>query len=187
MVAMRERTTFPRSVFQRLPAAPPAGDRKGNTAIDLAAAHDRGVVVSGTGGIGPPTAELTWALILGLARHIVAEDQGIRAGGWQRSVGTDLAGAASVVVGLGRLGTRVAEIGRNLGMDVIAWSQNLQGATGGPTGVRAVTKDELFRTADVVTVHLVLRRRTRGFDHQGRSGPAQAHVLHRQHLGGTDY
>jgi phosphoglycerate dehydrogenase-like enzyme len=163
VVAMRERTAFPRRVLQRL------SDLRllvttgmGNAAIDLVAARDHGVVVTGTGGLGPPTAELTWALILGLARDIVHEDQGIRAGGWQRSVGADLAGATLGVVGLGRLGSRVADIGLAFGMDVIAWSQNLQSATAQARGVRAVSKDELFRTADVVTIHLQLSERTRG-------------------------
>jgi phosphoglycerate dehydrogenase-like enzyme len=163
VVAMRERTAFPRRVLQRL------SDLRllvttgmGNAAIDLAAARDHGVVVSGTGGLGPPTAELTWALILGLARHIVTEDHSIRGGGWQRAVGTDLAGATLGVVGLGRLGSRVADIGLAFGMEVIAWSQNLQYATAQARGVRAVSKDELFRTADVVTVHLQLSERTRG-------------------------
>jgi phosphoglycerate dehydrogenase-like enzyme len=163
VVAMRERTAFPRRVLQRL------SDLRllvttgmGNAAIDLVAARDLGVVVTGTGGLGPPTAELTWALILGLARDIVREDQSIRAGGWQRSVGTDLAGATLGVVGLGRLGSRVADIGLAFGMNVIAWSENLQSATAQARGVRAVSKDELFRTADVVTVHLQLSERTRG-------------------------
>jgi len=163
VVAMRERTAFPRRILQRL------SDLRllvttgmGNAAIDLVAARDHGVVVSGTGGLGPPTAELTWALILGLARHLVAEDHSIRVGGWQRSVGTDLAGATLGVVGLGRLGSRVADIGLAFGMDVIAWSQNLQSATAQARGVRVVSKDELFRTADVVTVHLQLSERTRG-------------------------
>jgi phosphoglycerate dehydrogenase-like enzyme len=163
VVAMRERTAFPRRVLQRL------SDLRllvttgmGNAAIDLAAAKDHGVVVTGTGGLGPPTAELTWALILGLARDIVHEDRSIRTGGWQRSVGTDLDGATLGVVGLGRLGSRVASIGLAFGMDVIAWSQNLQSATAQASGVRAVSKEELFRTADVVTVHLQLSERTRG-------------------------
>jgi phosphoglycerate dehydrogenase-like enzyme len=163
VVAMRERTAFPRRVLQRL------SDLRllvttgmGNAAIDLAAARDHGVVVTGTGGLGPPTAELTWALILGLARDIVGEDRSIRTGGWQRSVGADLDGATLGVVGLGRLGSRVASIGLAFGMDVIAWSQNLQRATAQARGVRAVSKEELFRTADVVTVHLQLSERTRG-------------------------
>jgi phosphoglycerate dehydrogenase-like enzyme len=163
VIAMRERTAFPRRVLQRL-----SGLRllvttgMGNAVIDLDAARDHGVVVSGTGGIGPPTAELTWGLILGLARHLVDEDQSVRAGGWQRTVGTDLAGATLGVVGLGRLGSRVAKIGQAFGMEVIAWSQNLQSETAEARGVKAVSKDELFRTADVVTIHLVLSERTRG-------------------------
>jgi phosphoglycerate dehydrogenase-like enzyme len=163
VVAMRERTAFPRRVLQRL------SDLRllvttgmGNAAIDLAAAKDHGLVVTGTGGLGPPTAELTWALILGLARDLVGEDRSIRTGGWQRSVGADLDGATLGVVGLGRLGSRVASIGLAFGMDVIAWSQNLQSATAQASGVRAVSKEELFRTADVVTVHLQLSERTRG-------------------------
>jgi len=163
VVAMRERTAFPRRVLERLPALRLlVTTGMGNAAIDLDAARDHGVVVSGTGGLGHPTAELTWALILALARHIVAEDQGVRAGGWQHSVGTDLAGATLGVVGLGRLGGRVAKIGLAFGMDVIAWSQNLQSAKAEAQGVRAVSREELFRTADVVTVHLQLSERTRG-------------------------
>jgi phosphoglycerate dehydrogenase-like enzyme len=163
VVAMRERTAFPRRVLQRLPDLRLlVTTGMGNAAIDLVAAREHGVVVSGTGGFGSPTAELAWALILGLARDLVAEDQSIRAGGWQRSVGTDLAGATLGVVGLGKLGGRVADIGQAFGMDVIAWSQNLQCATAEARGVRAVSKDELFRTADVVTIHLQLSERTRG-------------------------
>jgi phosphoglycerate dehydrogenase-like enzyme len=163
VVAMRERTAFPRRVLERLPDLRLlVTTGMGNAAIDLVAARDHGVVVTGTGGLGPPTAELTWALILGLARHIVCEDESIRAGGWQRAVGADLAGATLGVVGLGRLGSRVADIGLAFGMEVIGWSQNLQRATAQARGVRAVSKDELFRTADVVTIHLQLSERTRG-------------------------
>jgi phosphoglycerate dehydrogenase-like enzyme len=163
VVAMRERTAFPRRVLEQLPGLRLlVTTGMGNAAIDLGAARDYGVVVSGTGGLGPPTAELTWALILGLARHLVAEDHSIRSGGWQRSVGFDLAGATLGVVGLGRLGSRVAQIGLAFGMDVIAWSENLQSETARARGVRAVNKVELFRTADVVTVHLQLSERTRG-------------------------
>jgi phosphoglycerate dehydrogenase-like enzyme len=163
VVAMRERTAFPRHVLERL------SDLRllvttgmGNAAVDLVAARDHGVVVTGTGGFGTPTAELTWALILGLARDIVQEDESIRSGGWQRAVGADLAGSTLGVVGLGKLGSRVADIGLAFGMEVIAWSQNLQSATAQARGVRAVSKDELFRTADVVTIHLQLSERTRG-------------------------
>ncbi|WNV74104.1 D-2-hydroxyacid dehydrogenase family protein [Geodermatophilus sp. DSM 44513] len=163
VIAMRERTPFPRGLLQRLPRLRllvTTGPR--NSAIDLAAAADCGVTVCGTGAHPTGTVELTWALILAVARHVAAEDAGVRAGGWQHTVGTDLAGATLGVVGLGRLGTRVARIGAAFGMDVVAWSANLTAERAAEAGVRRVAKDELFATADVVTVHLVLSARTRG-------------------------
>jgi phosphoglycerate dehydrogenase-like enzyme len=163
VVAMRERTPFPRSLLARLPRLRllvTTGAR--NAAIDVAAAAERGVTVCGTGAHPTGTAELTWALVLAVARHVPEEDAGMRAGGWQRTVGTDLAGARLGVVGLGRLGTRVARIGQAFGMDVVAWSQNLTDERATEAGVRRVERDELFATADVVTVHLVLSERTRG-------------------------
>ncbi len=163
VVAMRERTPFPRSLLERLPRLRllvTTGAR--NAAIDVAAAAERGITVCGTGAHPTGTAELTWALILAVARHVPEEDAGLRAGGWQRTVGTDLAGARLGVVGLGRLGTRVARIGQAFGMDVVAWSQNLTAERAAEAGVRRVDRDELFAGADVVTVHLVLSDRTRG-------------------------
>ncbi len=163
VVAMRERTPFPRSLLERLPRLRllvTTGAR--NAAIDLAAAADRGVTVCGTGAHPTGTVELTWALILAVARHVPEEDAGVRAGGWQRTVGTDLAGATLGVVGLGRLGTRVARIGQAFGMDVVAWSQHLTDERAAEAGVRRVDRVELFGTADVLTVHLVLSDRTRG-------------------------
>jgi phosphoglycerate dehydrogenase-like enzyme len=163
VVAMRERTPFPRGLLARLPRLRllvTTGAR--NAVIDVAAAAERGVTVCGTGAHPTGTAELTWALVLAVARHIPEEDAGMRAGGWQRTVGTDLAGARLGVVGLGRLGTRVARIGQAFGMDVVAWSQNLTDERATEAGVRRVERDELFATADVVTVHLVLSERTRG-------------------------
>ncbi|SNS79909.1 Lactate dehydrogenase [Geodermatophilus pulveris] len=163
VIAMRERTPFPRSLLQRLPGLRllvTTGAR--NAAIDLAAAADRGITVCGTGAHPTGTVELTWALVLAVARHVPEEDAGLRAGGWQRTVGIDLAGGTLGVVGLGRLGTRVARIGAAFGMDVVAWSQNLTAERAAEAGVRRVDKDELFATADVVTVHLVLSERTRG-------------------------
>ncbi|MFW3171342.1 D-2-hydroxyacid dehydrogenase family protein [Geodermatophilus sp. CPCC 206100] len=163
LVAMRERTPFPRRVLERLPQLRllvTTGRR--NAAIDLAAAADLGIPVCGTGSHAPGTAELTWALILAVARHVPEEDAGMRAGGWQTTLGTDLAGATLGVVGLGRLGARVARIGRAFDMDVVAWSQHLTDERAAEVGVRRVGRDELFATADVVTVHLVLSDRTRG-------------------------
>jgi phosphoglycerate dehydrogenase-like enzyme len=133
-----------------------------NRAIDVAAARELGVTVCGTGAGAAATAELTWGLVLATLRHIPREDASIRAGGWQQTLGGDLDGARLGVVGLGRLGSRVAAVGRAFGMDVVAWSQNLTDERAAEVGVRRVERAELFATADVVTVHLLLSRRTRG-------------------------
>jgi phosphoglycerate dehydrogenase-like enzyme len=105
---------------------------------------------------------LTWALILALLRQVPAEDAGIRAGAWQRTVGQDLAGRRLGLLGLGRLGRRVAAVGRAFEMDVVAWSQNLRAEDAAAAGVRAVERDELLSTADVISIHLRLSERTRG-------------------------
>ena len=163
IVAMRERTPFPRSLLERLPGLKllvTTGQR--NASIDVAAAAERGIPVCGTGYFSSGTAEMTWALILAVARHIPQETASVRAGGWQQTVGTDLAGATLGVVGLGRLGSRVARIAQAFEMDVVAWSQNLTDERAAEVGVRRVEKDELFRTADVVSIHLVLSTRSRG-------------------------
>jgi len=164
VVLMRERTPFPRRVLERLPALRllvTTGMR--NASVDLAAAAERGVLVCGTGSLVTPTVELTWALVLGLARAVPAENAALRAGGpWQTTVGTDLAGSTLGVLGLGRIGSRVAQIGLAFGMDVVAWSANLTADRADALGVRlAASKDELLATSDVVTVHLVLSERTR--------------------------
>ena len=163
VVAMRERTPFPRTLLERLPhlrLLVTTGRR--NASIDVAAAAERGITVCGTGSHAAGPVELTWALILAVARQVPLEDASVRAGGWQETVGTDLAGATLGVLGLGRLGERVARIGQAFDMDVVAWSQNLTGQRAAEVGVRLVDRDELFATADVLTVHLVLSDRTRG-------------------------
>ena len=163
VVAMRERTPFRRSLLGRLPRLRllvTTGMR--NAAIDLAAAAELGITVCGTAGSGSSTVELTWALILALGRHVPAEDASIRAGGWQHTVGTDLAGATLGVLGLGNLGRRVAAIGLAFGMEVVAWSQNLTAEAAAAVGARRVEREELFRLSDVLTIHLVLGDRTRG-------------------------
>jgi phosphoglycerate dehydrogenase-like enzyme len=163
VVAMRERTPFPRSLLARLPGLRllvTTGMR--NAAIDLGAASELGVTVAGTGGISTHTAELTWALILSLVRHVPSEDASVRSGGWQRTVGTDLAGKTLGVLGLGNIGRRVATIGLAFGMEVIAWSQNLTAEAAASAGATRVEKAELFGRADVLTIHLVLGDRTRG-------------------------
>ena len=163
IVAMRERTPFPRSLVERLPNLKlliTTGAR--NASFDLVALKERGITVCGTGGLGSPTAELTWGLIIGLMRHIAEEDANVRAGGWQRTIGPTLHGATLGCLGLGNLGSQVATVGRAFGMNVIAWSQNLTAERAEEVGALLVTKDELFSQADVVTVHLVLGERTRG-------------------------
>jgi phosphoglycerate dehydrogenase-like enzyme len=157
VVAMRERTPFPRSLLERLPdlrLLVTTGAR--NASIDVAAARERGVTVCGTRGSGSPTAELTWGLILALARHIPREDAATRAGQWQTTLGIGLQGRTLGVIGLGNLGGQVARVGRAFGMDVIAWSQNLTAERAAEVGATLVTKDELLARADFATIHLVL-------------------------------
>lgn len=165
IVIMRERTPFPASLFARLPKLKlliTSGMR--NASIDLAAAASHGVVVCGTGSKSDPPAELTWALILGLARHIVQENNAIRVNGpWQSTIGTDLQGKQLGVLGLGKIGSKVARIGMAFGMTVTAWSQNLTKEQADTVGVRlAASKEELLENSDFVTIHLVLSDRTRG-------------------------
>jgi phosphoglycerate dehydrogenase-like enzyme len=163
VVAMRERTPFPRSLLERLPNLKlliTTGMR--NASFDIAAAKERGVLVCGTGGLPTPTAELTWGLIIGCVRHIAEEDRATRAGRWQTTIGPTLHGATLGCLGLGNLGSRVAKVGLAFGMNVIAWSQNLTPQRAEEVGAKLVGKDELFAESDIVTVHLVLSERTRG-------------------------
>jgi phosphoglycerate dehydrogenase-like enzyme len=163
VVAMRERTTFPRALLERLPRLRLlVSTGMGTPHIDTDATRELGITVSGTGGRAEPAAELTWALILALARHVPVEDAAVRRGDWQQTIGTDLAGATLGVIGLGRLGRQVASVGQAFGMSVIAWSQNLDPDEAHALGVEPVDKQFLLRTADIVTIHLRLSDRTRG-------------------------
>ena len=163
VVAMRERTPFDADLLRRLPdlrllvTTGPA-----NASIDVTAAHELGITVSGTRSLPGPAAELTWALVLALLRRVPEEDAAMRAGGWQTTVGADLAGATLGLVGLGRLGRRVAKVGLAFDMDVLAWSKNLEPGTAREVGVTPVTKDELLARSDVVWLHLRLSERTKG-------------------------
>ena len=163
VVIMRERTPFGRALLEHLPNLQLLVT-KGmlNAAIDLNAATDLGIVVCGTGGFGNPTAELAWGLILSLLRHIPREGAAIRQGLWQTTVGLTLGGKILGVMGLGRLGSRMATIGIAFGMSVIAWSQNLTAERAAQFGVTLVTKDELFAQSDILSIHLRLSDRTRG-------------------------
>jgi phosphoglycerate dehydrogenase-like enzyme len=159
---MRERTPLPRNVIVRLPNLKfIASTGPVNASIDVVAAAERGIVVSHTGYRSDPTIDLTWALILASARNIVAESNSLRSGGWQRTVGTELRGKTLGVLGLGRVGSEVARIGRAFGMDLIAWSQNMTPEAAQAAGAVLVSKDELFEQADILTIHLVLSGRTR--------------------------
>jgi len=175
VVAMRERTPFDAERLSRLPRLRLlVTTGMGNAAIDLAAAAERGITVCGTGGVGSTTAELTWGLILALVRHIPEEDRRLKmaggaggaaladSGAWQQTVGTGLDGKRLGVVGLGHLGQRVAEIGRAFGMKVSAWSQNLDPEHAKKVHAKAVSKQTLFATSDVVTVHYKLSPRSVG-------------------------
>jgi len=163
VVAMRERTPFTAARLARLPDLRLlVTTGRQNASIDLDAARARGVVVCGTDSPTNATPELTWALILAVLRHVPAEDRAVRDGGWQHTVGGDLEGRRLGVVGLGRLGSRVARVGLAFGMDVVAWSRHLDPAHAEGLGVRPVAKDELFATSDVVTVHYKLSDRSRG-------------------------
>jgi len=163
LVAMRERTPFPRALLERLPKLEllvTTGMR--NASIDVKAAVERGVRVCGTSMLPHPTAELTLGLILSLARHIPFEHQGMREGAWQRTLGISLNGRRLGVVGLGKLGTEVARLCQALHMEVVAWSPNLTAERAAKAGAKLVEKEALFSSADIVTIHMVLSERSRG-------------------------
>jgi len=160
---MRERTPLPASLIARLPAlrlVVTSGMR--NASVDAAALAERGIPLTGTTGGSLATAELTWALILGLLRHLPSEEAAMRAGGWQTTVGRELRGRTLGILGLGNLGTAVARVGLAFGCDVIAWSEHLTEERAAEAGVRRVERDELFRGSDILSIHLVLSGRTRG-------------------------
>jgi phosphoglycerate dehydrogenase-like enzyme len=160
---MRERTPLGAQLIERLPnlkLIASTGPR--NASIDTKAAAARGIGVVHTGYFGSPTLELTWALILASARHIVAEAAAVRGGGWQHTIGDDLSGKTLGIIGLGHIGSQVAKIGLAFGMRVIAWSQNLTAEKAGAVGAALASKEELLRQSDIVSVHLVLSDRSRG-------------------------
>ena len=160
---LRERSPLPRNIIERLPNLKLIASRgAGNASINVAAAGDRGIAVVHTGYRSDPAIEFTWALILASARHIVTEINSVRSGAWQQTVGTDLRGKTLGVLGLGRIGSEVARIGRAFGMNLIAWSQNLTPQAAEAAGATLVSKYQLFEQADFLTIHAVLSSRTSG-------------------------
>jgi len=164
VVAMRERTGFPKQVIEALPNLKlliTTGAR--NASIDTEAAKARGVTVCGTGSFGSPTSGIAIGLMLELTRHIGYENARLHAGApWQTTIGPDLEGMTLGVLGLGKLGTRTATIAKAFGMKVIAWSQNLTPEKCQEVGVGYVSKEDLFRQADFISIHVVLSARSRG-------------------------
>ncbi len=161
---MRERTPFNRKVIEGLPELKlliTTGAR--NNSIDLKACAERGITVCGTGGFGNPTTGVAIGLLLELTRRIGFEHARMKAGeAWQVTLGQDVEGMTLGVVGLGKLGTRVAKVAQALGMKVIAWSQNLTAEKAAEAGVENVSKEELFKRADVISIHVILSDRSRG-------------------------
>src|SRR6185437_14160000 len=164
VVGMRERTRFPRAVIEALPDLKlliTTGAK--NNSFDLKAAAERGVTVCGTGAVGSPTTGIVFGLILELTRRIGYENARLKAGeSWQVTIGHDLEGLTLGIVGLGKLGRRSAAVAKAFGMKVIAWSQNLTPEKAKEAGAEYVSKEDLFRNADFVTIHLVLGDRSRG-------------------------
>ncbi|MFC9685826.1 D-2-hydroxyacid dehydrogenase family protein [Streptomyces sp. NPDC056948] len=175
VVTLRERVSFPGSLIARLPRLKlivASGMR--NSVIDYAAAEKHGVTVCGTASSSTPPVELTWALLLGLARGLVEESNALRSGGpWQSTVGADLHGRRLGLLGLGKIGSRVARVGLAFGMHVSAWSQNLGQERADEIGVElAPSREDLLASSDFVSVHLALSDRTRGL-----LGPAELALL----------
>ena len=164
VVGMRERTGFSQSLLERLPKLKLLiTTGMNNASFDVVAATQLGIIVSGTAsGGGPGTTELTWALILALLRRIPLEDKATREGQWEVTVGEGLAGKTLGVIGLGNIGTQVANIGKAFQMPVLTWSQNLTKERAEQVGAVLVSKDELLRRSDIVTIHVRLSERTRG-------------------------
>jgi len=163
VMGMRERTPFPRSVLDRLPELRllvTAG--MGNAVFDIPAATELGIVVTGTGGVGEGPTELTWGLILALARRIPQEDRLTREGNWGTTVGIGLKDKTLGLLGLGHIGSLVGKVGAALGMNIIAWSQNLTPERAAECGATLVDKNTLFKESDVLSVHVQLSDRTRG-------------------------
>jgi phosphoglycerate dehydrogenase-like enzyme len=163
VVLMRERTPLPRALIEKLPNLKlviTSGMQ--NASVDAAALAERGIPFCGTDGLGHSTAELTWGLIIDLFRHITHEDHALRQGRWQTRIGHGMKGKTLGIIGLGRLGSMVAGYGKAFGMEVVGWSRSFNAEKAAPLGIKSVSKDELFATSDVVTLHVNLNNTSRG-------------------------
>jgi len=162
LLIMRERTPITKKLIDGCPKLKfiaTSGMR--NLGIDLDYAKSKGIIVSGSEGNKNPTAELTWALILGLSRNLKQESENMYQGYWQTTIGFELKGKTLGIMGLGKLGCMVAKVGKAFGMDVIAWSENLKMSHAEENGALAVTKDELFEKSDFLSIHYLLSDRSR--------------------------
>ena len=163
IVGMRERTAFSSNLLKRLPNLKQlitTGMR--NRSFDMEAATEQGITICGTDSAGQPTAELTWAILLGLACQIPAHDRGMKSGQWQTKLNGNVGGKTLGVVGLGKLGSAVARVGLAFGMKVIAWSQNLTDERAAEVGAIRVEKKTLLSQSDYISIHLILSDRSRG-------------------------
>ncbi|MBC8985329.1 D-2-hydroxyacid dehydrogenase family protein [Pedobacter sp. N36a] len=163
IAVMRERTPLTREILSQLPNLKliiSTGER--NASIDIKAAEEFGITISPTRYLSNGAPELTWALLLALAKHLVTETNQVRKNGWQTEVGIDLKGKTIGIVGLGRIGSTIARYAKAFEMEVIAWSENLTEEKAAAQGARLVSKEELFKNADFVSVHLILSSRSRG-------------------------
>ena len=186
---MRERTPFPRQLIEALPQLRLlVTTGMVNRAIDLEAAKARGVTVCGTPSFGNPTTGIAWGLILELTRRIGFENARLKSGAlWQSVVGTDVEGLTLGVIGLGKLATRVAEVGKAFRMKVVAWSQNITPERAQAAGVEyAASKEDLLRQADIVSIHIPLTPKSRGLIGAAELGADEAVGAPRQYVARTD-
>ena len=187
VVLMRERTPFPRALFESSPTCACWSPRACVMPPSMStAASERGVLVTGTETLATPTAELTWGLILALSRNLVHEANGMRSGQWQTTVGHCVAGKTLGVLGLGKLGSRVAALGKAFGMQVLAWSQNLTPEKASEAGAVYASKEKLLESSDIVTIHLVLSDAHAQPDWRLRAGAHEAQRFPGQHFARTD-
>jgi len=159
---MRERTPLNRKILSQLPNCKlivSTGAR--NASIDLSATEEFGITVKNTGYLASGAPELTWGLLLAIARHIPGESMNMRSGNWQTTIGTDLKGKTIGIIGLGRIGSRIARYAQAFEMRILAWSPNLTQEKATEAGATLVTKNELFKESDFITIHLVLGERSK--------------------------